>query len=154
MANSTAWTAINGAFGLNGAQLARRSRLTYRQLRELVRLGAIAHAYSRGTRYGYGRQHLDEARRARRLIDLGLTCREVAAAVQELDEKGKPPRAPSMPSFRSPGGRAVRWAAGQVTVSASAPRSSSEQRLVDAIRVAIDQFRAQERLIRAAIKAR
>lgn len=153
MANSTTWARVNGTAGLNGTQLARRSKLTYRQLRELVRLGAIAHAHSRGTRHGYGQQHLDEARRARHLLDLGLTCREVAAAVRELDERGKPPKALAMPPFRATDGRAVRWQAGYVQVSARAARSSCEQRLIDAIRVAVDQFRVKERLIRAALKA-
>lgn len=153
MANSTACTAVNGAFGLNGAQLAKHSKLTYRQLRELVRLGAVSHACSRGVRSGYGRQQLDEARRARRLLELGLSCREAAAAVRELDAKHRPPKAPSIPTFRSTDGRAVHWVAGAVSISALASRSSSEQRLIDAICAAVGQFRAKERKVRAALKA-
>lgn len=154
MANSTSWPRVNGAVGLNGTQLAKVSELTYRQLRELVRLGAISHAYSRGVRSGYGREHLDEARRARRLLQLGLSCREVANAVKELGPKQRTPKAPSIPAFRATDGRAVHWVAGAVSVSALAARSSSEQRLINAIRKAVDQFRVTERMVRQALKAR
>lgn len=154
MANLTSWPGVNSAVGLNGTQLARLSKLTYRQLRELVRLGAVSHAYSRGVRSGYGREHLAEARRARRLLQLGLSCREVANAVKEVGPKRRMPKVPSIPPFRTTDGRAVHWVAGAVSVSALAARSSSEQRLINAIRVAVDQFRVTERMVREAMKAR
>lgn len=154
MANSITWRAVSGSLGLNSAQLAKLSKLTSRQLRELVRLGAVSHASSRGVRSGYGRHHLEEARRARRLLDLGLSCHAVAAVVHELGPRQRPPKSLLLPAFRSDGGHAIHWLAGSICISAPETRSSSEQRLIDAIRAAVDQFRARERAVRAAITTR
>lgn len=130
-------------------ELATLANLPIRALRELIRLGAIEKAdFTEDGRQAYSAEHLQQAERAKRLMDAGLSIGEAAYMCEALVRTGQAPRAPRFRSLGHVKGRPTTWSSGGVQISVSATCSPEEIRLVKALRNLIAERRHFESMLR------
>lgn len=143
-----------GQAGLSQAELARRSGLSQRTIRVLIGLGAIdrAHAGISGKQM-YSLEHLREARRANLLIGLGLIVHHAAALCCSIRRLGRVRAGMSLPDLKYKRGHQLSWETDGVRIEVAANCNPEAERLVAALRSAIDQTRGREKDLRRKLRA-
>lgn len=140
--------------GASQADLAQMTGLSVRTLRELIRLRAVEQAWLDGSgKLIYSIEHYQQVKRAKLLLDAGLTVRDAASMCEATIRQGRVPNGLPLPHLRHVKGKSTTWQTDGVRITISADCCSETERLVRALAKAIDATRNSEKELRRRLRS-